>query len=266
MIDLHSHILPGIDDGSPDLETSLEMARIAVADGTATLACTPHIQPGVYDNSTATIQPAINTLQQALNDADIPLKLVIGADVHVSPDLPARLTAGHIPSLAGSRYFLFEPPHHVCPPHLDRLAAALLKQGYVPILTHPERLTWLERNYTIVEQLNDMGVAIQITAQAITGGFGKRAQYWSERMLDEGRVAIIASDAHSPRHRPPGLSAARDVVAMRLDETSASRMVQGNPALILANQPLPTKLKPPEKPLKQTPKIGILGWINRLAT
>lgn len=122
MIDLHSHILPGLDDGSPNLAESLEMARLAVADGTTHMACTPHIMPGVYRNQTANIVSAMQGLERALRDAAIPLTLYIGADVHVAPDLQGQLSSGNVPTLNKSRYFLFEPPHHILPPRLEDLA------------------------------------------------------------------------------------------------------------------------------------------------
>jgi len=123
MIDLHCHILPGIDDGAVDLGVSLDMARASVADGVSVLACTPHILPGLYHNAGPQIVSAIRQLQDALEENDIPLRLVAGADVHMVPDLIAGLRAGlrsgRIPSIAGSRYVLVEPPHHTAPPQLE---------------------------------------------------------------------------------------------------------------------------------------------------
>ncbi|TGU27644.1 CpsB/CapC family capsule biosynthesis tyrosine phosphatase, partial [Mesorhizobium sp. M4B.F.Ca.ET.150.01.1.1] len=99
MIDLHSHILPGLDDGSPNIAESLEMARLAVADGTTHMACTPHIVPGMYENGTVNIVEAVRSLEQALRRADIRLALYVGADIHIAPDLPDQLTNGKVPTL-----------------------------------------------------------------------------------------------------------------------------------------------------------------------
>lgn len=169
MIDLHSHILPGLDDGSPDLAMSLEMARLAVADGTTHMACTPHVMPGVYENATPNIAEAVQALELELHRAAIPLTLYVGADVHLAPDLPDRLRLGTVPTLNGSRYFLFEPPHHILPPRLEDFAARLIGAGFVPILTHPERLTWIKANYDVIERLNTLGCLIQLTADSVTG-------------------------------------------------------------------------------------------------
>src|SRR5262245_29777691 len=138
MIDLHCHILPGIDDGAADLSVSLAMARASVADGVSVVACTPHILHGLYHNSGPQIRQATEQLQQALNHEGIPLHLVVGADIHIVPDFVAGLRSGHLISLADTRYVLVEPPHHVAPVRLENLFFSLLVAGYVPILTHPE--------------------------------------------------------------------------------------------------------------------------------
>ena len=147
MIDLHSHILPKLCDGSQNLETSLAMAQMAVADSTTHLACTPHIYPGVYQNSMATIEPALKALQAELDARSIPLKLVIGADVHMVPEVMQGLKQGNIPTLHGSRYFLLEPSHHVPVPNFLEQIENFLHAGYIPVITHPERLRWLDNHY-----------------------------------------------------------------------------------------------------------------------
>lgn len=236
MIDLHSHILPGLDDGSSSLAEALEMARLAVADGTTHMVCTPHVMPGVYRNNTANIEQAVQALEQELRRADIPLALYVGADVHVAPDLPDRLKLGKVPTLNRSRYFLFEPPHHILPPRLEDLVSRLTSAGYVPILTHPERLTWIKSNYDVIERLNALGCLIQLTADSVIGAFGRTALYYSEKLLDEGRVDIIASDAHGATRRRPGLSQAVVTIANRCGEDEAYNMAVKRPGAILQNQ------------------------------
>lgn len=263
MIDLHSHILPGLDDGSPNLAESLEMARLAVADGTTHMACTPHIMPGVYDNRTANIVLAMQGLERALQDAAIPLTLYVGADVHVAPDLQDQLSLGNVPTLNKSRYFLFEPPHHILPPRLEELALRLINVGFVPIITHPERLTWIKSNYDVIERLNAAGCLIQLTADSIIGAFGRNALYYSEKLLDEGRVDIIASDAHSSTRRRPGLSQAVVAVAKRCGEDEAYGMALSRPREILADRPIsPVGPGRQKKPAPAT--VNRLGGLSRL--
>ncbi|MFA6031722.1 MAG: CpsB/CapC family capsule biosynthesis tyrosine phosphatase [Myxococcota bacterium] len=238
MIDLHSHILPGLDDGPSDVAESLEMARQAVADGTTHMACTPHVMPGMYQNGTQNISRAVHSFHQALRRADIPLALYVGADVHIAPDLPDQLALGDVPTINGSRYFLFEPPHHVLPPRLEELAARLINAGFIPILTHPERLTWLKANYDVIERLNAAGCLIQLTADSIVGAFGRSALYYSEKLIGEGRVDIIASDAHGSTRRRPGLSRAVVAAAKLCGDDEVYNMVVKRPGDILANRPL----------------------------
>lgn len=235
MIDLHCHLLPGIDDGAPTLEVALAMARAAVADGITVSACTPHIYPGLYENNAQGIARAVAAMQFTLERQGIPLQLVIGADVHVVPDLVEGLKQGRIPTLAGSRYFLFEPPHHVAPPRLEELAFSTLAAGYVPVVTHPERLTWIDSHYEVFQRMAQGGAWMQITAGALTGRFGKRPRYWAERMLGEGLVHIIATDAHHIDKRPPLLAEAREAAARRVGAEEADHLVRTRPRGILDN-------------------------------
>ena len=197
MIDLHCHMLPGIDDGAADEAASLEMARIAVADGIRVTACTPHIYPGLYENDSRKIAAGITRLQQKLRDEGIPLSLTIGADAHLTPELLARLRDRTAPTLAASRYFLLEPPASVASPKFAEAMFAFVTHGYVPILTHPERLGWIKTHYAAFAELVKSGVWMQVTAGSLTGRFGKTPKYFSEKMLDSrsGRSFCPAASA-----------------------------------------------------------------------
>jgi len=245
MIDLHCHILPGLDDGAADLAVSLEMARALVADGVSVVACTPHILPGLYHNCGPVIRDATAKLQQALDDQGVPLTLVTGADNHVVPDFVAGLRSGHLLSLRDTRYVLVEPPHHVAPVRLDDLFFEVLGAGFVPILTHPERLSWIEADYARIVRLGAAGVWMQITAGSLAGNFGRRAQYWAQRMLEEGAVHILATDAHDAERRPPNLSEGRDLAAKRIGADAAQHLVLTRPMAILNND-APAGLALPE--------------------
>ncbi|SFZ80651.1 protein-tyrosine phosphatase [Devosia enhydra] len=263
-IDIHCHLLFGLDDGSGSIETSLAMARMALADGTELVLCTPHITPGIYDNTASRIDAALSAFRQDLDAASIGLAVAMGADVHMAPDLLPKLRAGEIPTLAGSRYFLFEPPHHVLPPRMEQLLASLLEAGYVPILTHPERLSWVEQHYDLIRRLSAMGIPMQLTAGSITGRFGPRIRQLSERMLDDGLVDIIASDGHNLTSRPPSLSAAHALVAARLGQAEADAMMRLRPSAIVANADLPARPGPSsDAPQKQGRQAGWAGWFRR---
>jgi protein-tyrosine phosphatase len=243
LIDLHSHLLPGIDDGSKDLAMSLAMARLASADGISTIACTPHILPGVYNNSGPTIRSAVTRLAQKLAEAGIPITVVTGADVHIAPDLALQLKDGRALTLNNSRYFLLEPPHHVLPPRLEDLIFGLQAAGYVPILTHPERLSWVEGHYDLIGRLVSSSVLMQITAGSVMGRFGRRPRYWAERMLDEGLCHLLATDAHNTEQRAPRMADARDLVAQRIGDDEAINLVLRRPQGVL-NNVSPAELPP----------------------
>ncbi len=233
MIDLHSHILPQLDDGASDSSVSLAMARLMVAQGVTTVACTPHILPGLYHNSGPDIRDATQRLQELLDREEIPLHLVSGADIHMTPNFVAGLRSGQLLTIADSRYVLVEPPHHTAPPQLEDFFFNLVVAGYVPILTHPERLSWVPSRYGIIKKLVQSGVWMQITAGSFAGAFGRNALYWAERMLDEGCVHLIATDAHDAERRPPDLAAGRDLVAKRVGPEEAQRLVLTRPMGIL---------------------------------
>jgi protein-tyrosine phosphatase len=237
VIDLHCHLLPGIDDGASDVAVSLAMARASVAQGVEVVACTPHILPGLYHNSGPAIREAIKRLQAILDEEGIPLRLATGADVHMTPDFIGGLRSGHLLSLADSRYVLVEPPHHTAPPQLEDFFFNLVVAGYVPILTHPERLSWVPSRYETVKKLIRSGVWMQITAGSFTGAFGRNAVYWAHRMLDEGCVHLIASDAHDAERRRPDLALGRDCVAKRVGAEEAQRLVMTRPMAVLQDHP-----------------------------
>jgi protein-tyrosine phosphatase len=236
MIDLHSHILPGIDDGAQNLETSLAMARVAVADGIAVMACTPHIYPGLYENTCAGIEAATAALQAALDEAGIALRLVVGADTHLVPGLLDRLRAGEVPTVAGSAYLLLEPAHHVAPPNFERAVFELIAAGYVPVITHPERLTWIGDHYEAMRRLVNGGAWLQVTAGSLTGRFGSEARYWGERLLDEGLVHILATDAHGIERRPPLLAEGAEAARRWVGKDEAARLIGDRPDGILKNR------------------------------
>lgn len=249
MIDLHSHILPGIDDGAKDVETSLQMARAAVANGVKVLACTPHILPGVWQNTGPDIRKRVAALQSTLDEEGIPLRLVVGADVHITPSLVEGLRSGALLSLHDTRYVLIEAPHHIAPPRLDTPLYALLAAGYVPIFTHPERLTWIESHYDLMRRLALSGVWMQITAGSLTGGFGRRPKYWAERMLSEGLVHILATDMHDVSRRPPVLAEGYDAARKLVGDEEAVRLVLTRPHGVIRNVP-PGSIELPESTVK----------------
>ena len=268
MIDVHCHLLPGIDDGAQTLETSLEMARIAVADGITKIYCTPHIYPGLYENTGSDIKRRVAMLQLILRDKGIALELSFGADVHLVPEVPEGLADGRIPTLGGTRYLLLEPSHHVCPPRFKESVFAFIGAGYVPVITHPERLTWVEDHFDDFTSLARSGAWLQVTGGALLGQFGKRVERIAERFVGDGWTAVLASDAHTTSRRAPMLAEAEIRAARLVGKTEASLMVRGRPAAVCADAapssvPLPPALAEHKSHDQGKIRNILSGWLRR---
>lgn len=239
MIDIHCHLLPELDDGAESLDETLEMCRMALADGTTTIVATPHQQDGVYQTPVAAIVAGVRSVRAELKKANLHLQIVPGADVRIEVDTGEKIIKGEILSINNTkRYFLLEFPSHSIPLNIDRLIFNLLLKNITPVLTHPERIAEVQENPNRVYELVEMGVLSQVTAMSITGGFGERAKKCAHTLLKHHLVHIIASDAHSTHSRPPILSDAVKVVSRMLDEETAQHMVTTIPAQIIRGEPV----------------------------
>jgi protein-tyrosine phosphatase len=229
MIDLHSHVLPGLDHGARGWDEALEMCRIAAADGITTLAATPHVSEA-FPNSREEIAEAAWELGRKVKAAGIGLEIVVGGDYHVHPDL-ARDNVLTLDD--NGQYFLLEFPYQVLPPHSDAFIARLVWKGLTPIITHPERISTLHGHEERLRPLVEKGALIQVTGGSLTGEFGPECEKSSKVMLKKGLVHFIASDAHWAGERPPvlspGLAAASDVIG----EEEARKLVLDNPRFVL---------------------------------
>ncbi len=228
-------MLAGLDDGASNLSVSLQMAKVSADQGVEVVACTPHILPGLYHNSGPAIRQATAEFQAVLDAEGIALRLVTGADVHICADFVDGLRFGRLLSIADSRYVLVEPPHHTALPQLEAFLFNLITAGYVPILTHPERLSWISSRYEMIKRMVRSGVWMQVTATSFSGIFGRDALYWAERMLDDGYVHLIATDAHDAERRPPDLAKGHECVAKRVGAEEAQHLVVTRPMGVLKN-------------------------------
>jgi protein-tyrosine phosphatase len=254
MIDLHCHILPGIDDGPADLETSLEMARLAAADGIKAIVASPHSLDGVYYNSRETILKKTLEFRQALKVAGIPMFLLPGADIHFDFDLQDKLARREALAVNDRNYLLLELPRQFLPPNFKEALFNLKVQGYFPILTHPERNVALQIDPQILGEYVSLGALVQITAMSLTGGFGGKARDHARRWLEQGLVHLIATDAHSPENRPPVLSKALRAATEIVGRKTAVKMVTTWPEFVLLGHPLPEEDLPHPQPSKPAKK------------
>ena len=237
MIDLHNHLLPGIDDGAPDMETALALARIAVDDGITHMVCTPHIHPGRYANTPATIDEGLAQFRQALDAAGIPLQVGAASEVRIGPELLTPKLADYVPFLGdweGRPVLLLELPHEAVPVGSDKLTRHLLDRGFQPIIAHPERNKGVMAQPARLRPFLQQGCLLQVTAGSLTGRFGARAQALAEELLAAGQVTILATDAHNIRHRPPLLREGFEAAAAIVGEAAARPLVLRNPMRLAA--------------------------------
>jgi len=250
MIDLHAHILPGLDDGPKNMDEALEMCRMAQADGIHTIVATPHHRIGVYDNSQTNILPALESLQQALHREGISIRLLPGVDIFIHPEVITFLEQNPL-LLIGGRYALMELPNQSIPPHLPDFFFKMRLKGYIPIITHPERNSMVQRNPEILEELVKGGALFQVTAMSLTGEFRVSARETATRLIRSGLVQSIATDAHSPHRRPPVLSKARKTLEEMIRPDQASIVMDQIPEKILRGVPVEGKQiteSPPHRP------------------
>jgi protein-tyrosine phosphatase len=245
VIDLHLHLLPGVDDGAQTLEQALAMARLAAADGCRALVATPHQRRDEWSNDDAhRLADRLAELAAKLpRDAQgsVP-RLHLGGEVRVDSELLADLARpgrSGVLALAGSRYLLLEfEPEGVGPEPVE-LVRELLAEGWWPIVAHPEVVPFFwESDGDPLSRLVEAGALFQVTAMSVTGEFGKatKARVWE--LLRAGCVQFVASDAHRPDWRPPGLAAARQALARELGEGVAADLTVTHPTAVLENRPL----------------------------
>lgn len=232
MIDLHNHLLPGLDDGAPDLDAALAMARAAVGNGITHMVCTPHIHPGRYDNTTDTIRDAWRTLALALRDHAIPLQISAAAEVRFGMELMDGITQHTIPFLGrwqGKKVLLLEFPHGDLPFGAEKLTQWLIARDVVPLIAHPERNKTLLRHPARLKPFLQQGCLLQVTAGSVAGNFGPACQDLAHRLLEAGAVTVLASDAHNLEHRPPVLHEGMDHAAAIVGHALARRLVEHAP-------------------------------------
>lgn len=259
MIDLHIHILPGIDDGPATLQEAAAMARLALDGGTGAVVATPHVAPGLYDNDKAGILAAVQEFQSYLQQCEIGLQVYPGAEYMLEPDLAEGLAAGEVLTLAdGGRYLLVEFPAMGVPIYAEQALFEICLQGVTPIIAHPERNVDFLRDPGKLQPLLERGALCQGTARSFTGLFGKRARQVALTYLREGYYSFISSDAHGDGARGPVLADFL-TVAGDYNPNVGELLTVVNPKLLLSGDPLQVAPK-----LTQTGGLKKRGFWSRL--
>jgi protein-tyrosine phosphatase len=204
VIDLHSHLLPGIDDGAADMDASLAMARAAVAGGVEAIVATPHVS-STYRNDPASFRERVAEVQAAVDGAGIPLRVHKGAELSIAGfhDLPEGALEHCV--LGDGNYILLEPPLSGAAPFVERLAADIAGAGFRIVLAHPERIAAFHRDVSLLERLVEQGAITSVTAASLNGQFGGQVKRFTEDLFARGLVHNLASDAHDADRRSPRL-------------------------------------------------------------
>jgi protein-tyrosine phosphatase len=245
MVDIHHHLLFGLDDGSKDIETSIEMAHAAVAEGITHVVCTPHANSRYEFNPVLNRQKAA-VLRERLAAEGIPLTLGLGCDFHLSYDnIQAALKDPARYSINGLGYLLVELPDFGLPNGLTETYYELQLAKSTPILTHPERNQTLQADYSRMVAWLRGGLLVQITADSILGKWGKKAELMAHQFLENRWVHFLATDAHSMRSRPPRMREAHAIIAKKYGQSYADLVCIANPTAVFNGAPLP----PQEEPL-----------------
>jgi protein-tyrosine phosphatase len=236
--DIHHHLLFGLDDGPPDLETSIAMARIAAADGITHVVCTPHAS-SMFDYNPALNAERLATLRDALAAESIPLTLGLGCDFHLSYDnIHDALAHPTKYSINATTYLLVELPDFGLPRTLTETFYQFQIAGILPILTHPERNPTLQKDTARLADWLRNGLLVQVTAGSVLGHMGREAEQMSHRLLADRWVHFLATDAHNTTGRPPEMSAARELVARRYGASYADLLCVENPRNVFDGTPL----------------------------
>ena len=265
MIDLHCHILPGLDDGPRDLDQALGMARIAHEDGIEVVVGTPHVFKASFEYDDLDIfEEKRALLEDALKAGDIPLRVLSGAEVHITHDLVALVRRHRVRLvLAGGSYMFLEFPHdHVFSGAKD-LFFELLSEKVTPIVAHPERNTAFIRLPKLLFDLVEMGALVQANGGSFLGRYGPDCEGAALRFLELGLVHFLSSDGHNTHSKPPRLASAMKRVAAVIGRENATALVRDNPRAVIEDREIPFRPDPVHPDAKEkTLKLKLPGFLR----
>ena len=235
MIDIHCHLLPGMDGGPPDLGAVLALAQALVADGVTQVVCTPHVYPGRFENRRSSIADEFDAFASQLAQTGLPLRLSWAGEVRLTPEVLDLLPRQELPYLGrhNGRYtMLLEMPDSQIPLGADRFVRLLMAAGVQPVLVHPERNRAVMVQPSRLQSLLDEGCALQVTAGSLLGDFGISAQSTAVDLLARGWVDAVASDAQNLTSRRPRMGAAAAWLAQQGGVELAQRLTFDGPQLL----------------------------------
>lgn len=240
--DIHTHILPGIDDGSRDIEESLEILRALAEQGVREVIATPHVISGVYNNTREIIDQKITELNAVIQENSLPIIVYPGAEVYCEPNSLEKVRKEKL-SLAGSRYVLVESDLQRFPINLGELLYEFQAEGYVPILAHAERYNDFMKNFNLLIDLANRGIYVQMNAGSLFGIHGAEVQKLAYKILNTGCVHAIASDVHTLGKRPILLREVYEFLSENYTEELAKLLLEENPRNIIKDKELESMIE-----------------------
>ncbi|REK69266.1 tyrosine-protein phosphatase [Paenibacillus paeoniae] len=235
MIDIHTHILPGLDDGAQDIEDSLRLARAAIEEGINVIIATPHHANGVYINAARDVSRHVQTLNDRFSAEGMSLRIVSGQEIRVHDDLLEAWHRGELLTLAGSSYVLLEMPSSRIPRGMAELIHELGILGLKPIIAHPERNAEVVKHPDRLMELIELGAYTQVTTHSLLGGFGKRIKQSAWSLLKSGNIHLVSSDAHHVERRGFLLQDAYQAIERSMGEQWSQHLKQNANAVLVDN-------------------------------
>lgn len=242
MIDIHTHILPGIDDGAKDIKESLAIIRELINNEVTEVIATPHIITGVYNNTKKIIDEKIEQLKTEIIANKLPIKLYKGAELYYEPNIIEKTKQEEL-NLAGSNYILIESDLQRFPDNFEETLYQFQVAGYVPILAHAERFTPFLNDFNHLIDIANRGILIQLNSGSFFGDYGENVQKLAHRILQTGCVHFIASDVHHLNIRPVLMKQVYQYLSENYTEDLAKLLLEENPRRVIQNEPVESMIE-----------------------
>lgn len=235
LFDMHCHIVPGVDDGAKNVEVSMAMLRMEYEDGVRGMIITPHYRRGMFETSPGRVHESFQKLQIAARKEYPDLTLYLGCELHSNMELAELLASRPYLTMADSSYVLLEFSEHDSAKYIRERVHHVLSLGYNPILAHVERYEEVRKNFGFAEDLVSMGADLQVNAGSILGKSGWKAKRFCRKLMEEGLLGFVGSDAHDTKNRAPDMGDCAGYVAKKMGEAYADMIFREHPMRIIAD-------------------------------
>ncbi len=236
MVDIHTHIIPNIDDGAQSVEDSFEIFKEAYSEGFSEIFLTPHYIKGYYETDTYVREVWVKSIQDTLDKLQIPIKVYIGNEIYISEDMDELILKNQVSSLNDSRYVLFELPMNSQIKYLDEIIFKIFNIDKIPIIAHPERYSYVKKDIFIVRKLKEKGVLFQSNYGSILDMYGKDSRKTLEKLLKENLIDFLGSDVHRPNSIYNNIKQSKEKLKKILGEKRLEDLTTINPKKIILNE------------------------------